>query len=148
MLPTTPPAIRARFEYHEARDRAAARPRRRPRMPSPAGSVARVAVGLLEVEAGARPDRQLEPLCHPTLWEALVRRLPRSGGAAITACSLRRVVLQEHTPGLVEGVALVQRGGRLAPVAMRLDGASGRWQVVVLQYAPATSAPYRAEVDR
>jgi Family of unknown function (DUF6459) len=148
MLPTTPPAIRARFEYHEAHERAAARPRRRPSMPSPAGAVARIGVGLLEVEAGARPGRQLEPLCHPTLWEALVRRLPRSGGAAITACSLRRVVVQEHTPGLVEGVALLQRGGRVEPVAMRLDGALGRWQVVVLQYAAAADAPHRGGVDR
>jgi hypothetical protein len=147
MLPTTPPAIGARFNYHETHERAAARPRRRPSMPSPAGAVARIAAGLLEVEAGVRPGRQLEPLCHPTLWEALVRRLPRSGGAAITACSLRRVVIQEHTPGLVEGVALVQRGCRLEPVAMRLDGASGRWQVVVLQYAPAVGAPHRAEAD-
>jgi hypothetical protein len=79
MLPTTPPAIHARFEYREAQERAAARPRRRPSMPSPAGAVARIAAGLLEIEAGARPGRQLEPLCHPTLWEALVRRLPRSG---------------------------------------------------------------------
>jgi Family of unknown function (DUF6459) len=148
MLPTTPPAIHARFEYHEAQERAAARPRRRPSMPSPAGAVAGIAAGLLEVEAGARPGRQLEPLCHPTLWEALVRRLPCSGGAAITACSLRRVVTQEHMPGLVEGVALLQRGGRLAPVAMRLDAASGRWQVVVLQYASAAGASQRAGADR
>jgi hypothetical protein len=148
MLPTTPSAIHARFEYHEIHERAAARPRRRPSMPSPAGAVARIAAGLLEVEAGVRPGRQLEPLCHPTLWEALVRRLPRSGGAAITACSLRRVVVQEHTPGLVEGVVLLQRGGRLEPVAMRLDGALGRWQVIVLQYALAAGAPQREGVDR
>jgi hypothetical protein len=148
MLPTTPPAIGARFNYHETHERAAARPRRRPSMPSPAGAVARIAAGLLEVEAGVRPGRQLEPLCHPTLWEALVRRLPRSGGAAITACSLRRVVVQEYTPGLVEGVALVQRGGRLEAVAMRLDAACGRWQVVVLQYVPAAGAPHRGGVDR
>jgi len=148
MLPTTPPAIRARFELHEEWEREQARPRHRPGMPAPAGAVARIAVGLLEVEAGARPGQQLEPLCHPTLWEALVRRLPCSGGAAITACSLRRVVVQEHTPGLVEGVALLQRGGRLAPVAMRLDGACGRWQVVVLQYAPAAGGSQRAGVDR
>jgi hypothetical protein len=69
-------------------------------------------------------------------------------GAAITACSLRRVVTQEHTSGLVEGVALLQRGGRLEPIAMRLDAASGRWQVVVLQYAPAAGAPHPAGADR
>jgi hypothetical protein len=31
---------------------------------------------------------------------------------------------------------------------MRLDGASGRWQVVVLQYAAAAGAPHPAGVDR
>lgn len=94
------------------------------------------------------PAGSLSRCATQPLWEALVRRLPRSGGAAITACSLRRVVVQEHTPGLVEGVALLQRGGRLAPVAVRLDGALGRWQVVVLQYAPAADAPHPAGVDR
>jgi hypothetical protein len=31
---------------------------------------------------------------------------------------------------------------------MRLDGASGRWQVVVLQYVPAADAPQQGGVDR
>jgi hypothetical protein len=141
MLPTTPPAIHARFEQCEDQERAAARPKRRHRMPPPARNVAQIAAGLLEVEAGARPSRQLEPLCHPTLWEALTRRLPRSGGATITARSLRRVLIQEHEPGLVDAVALLQRGGRLEPVAMRLENAAGRWQLTELQYVSAGQVP-------
>jgi hypothetical protein len=31
---------------------------------------------------------------------------------------------------------------------MRLDGALGRWQVVVLQYVPAAGAAHPAGVDR
>jgi Family of unknown function (DUF6459) len=45
-----------------------------------------------------------------------------------------RVVAQEHTPGLIEVLVLVRRGGRVVPVAMRLDGAKGRWELVEFQY--------------
>ena len=48
--------------------------------------------------------------------------------------SLVRVVAQEHVPGLAEVLVLVRRGGRVVPVAMRLDGAKGRWELVELQY--------------
>ena len=48
--------------------------------------------------------------------------------------SLVRVVVQEHVPGLAEVLVLVRRGGRVVPVAMRLDGAKGRWELVELQY--------------
>ena len=41
---------------------------------------------------------------------------------------------QEHVPGLAEVTVLVRRGGRVVPVAMRLDGAKGRWELVELQY--------------
>jgi hypothetical protein len=93
MLLGTPPPIRARFDHHEAGERDAARPLRRATMPCPAGTVARIAVALLKVEAGVRPSRQLEPICHPTLWEALARRLSRGGGPAVTRHSLRRVLI-------------------------------------------------------
>jgi hypothetical protein len=52
----------------------------------------------------------------------------------VTAGSLRRVVVQEHVPGLAETVVLVRRGPRLAALAMRLDAARGHWQLVELQY--------------
>ena len=48
--------------------------------------------------------------------------------------SLVRVVTQEHVPGLADVLMLVRRGGRVVPVAMRLDGAKGRWELVELQY--------------
>jgi hypothetical protein len=115
-------------------------------MPCPARTVARIAAALLEVEAGARPGRQLEPLCHPTLWEALVRRLSCGGGPAVTCHSLRRVLIQEHTPGVVDAVAVLQRGARIEPVAMRLDAATGRWQLTELQYVLATRLPDHGEV--
>jgi hypothetical protein len=57
-----------------------------------------------------------------------------SGGLAVTARSLVRVVTQEHIPGLAEVTVLVDRGGRVVPVAMRLDGAKGHRELVEFQY--------------
>jgi hypothetical protein len=106
-------------------------------MASPVLMAGRIAVALLEVEAGFRPGHQLERHCHPTLWERLGPRLCFGGGPAITCHSLRRVLVQEHTPGLVEAVAVLERGRRVEAVAMRLDGATGRWELIELQYQPA-----------
>jgi hypothetical protein len=137
MLPSSPPPIRAYFEHREANERDAARPLRRPAMGSPVLMAGRIAVALLEVEAGYRPGHQLERHCHPTLWERLSPRLCFGGGPVITCRSLRRVLVQEHIPGLVEAVAVLERGRRVEPVAMRLDGATGRWELIELQYLPA-----------
>ena len=43
------------------------------------------------------------------------------------------MVAQEHVTGLTEVTVLVRRGGRVVPVAMRLDGAKGRWELVEVQ---------------
>ena len=137
MLPSSSPPIRAHFEHREANERDATRPLRRPAMASPVLMAGRIAVALLEVEAGLRPGRQLERHCHPTLWERLASRLCFGGGPAITCRSLRRVLVQEHVPGLVEAVAVLERGRRVEAVAMRLDGATGRWELIELQYLPA-----------
>jgi Family of unknown function (DUF6459) len=44
------------------------------------------------------------------------------------------VVAQEHTPGLAEVTVLVRPGWRVVAVAMRLDGAKGRWELAELQW--------------
>jgi hypothetical protein len=82
----------------------------------------------------------------PPLWVALDRRLSRLGGPAITCVSLRRVLVQEQRPGVVDGVALLWRGNRVEPVAMRLDGATGRWQLTELQYIHPDDRLRRAQV--
>jgi hypothetical protein len=91
-------------------------------------------LAVCEVEAGVRPYGQLERLCHHSLRATLAARIRRRGGPAVTASSLRRIVVQEHRPGLAEAVVLVRRGPRLAAVALRLDAAPGHWQVVELQH--------------
>jgi hypothetical protein len=109
-------------------------------MASPVPTAGRIAVALLEVEAGARPVHQLERLCHPTLWERLAQRLCYGGGPMITCHSLRRVLVQELAPGLVDAVAVLQRGARVEAVAMRLDAATGCWELIELQYRPVTDS--------
>jgi hypothetical protein len=137
MLPTIPPPIRAWFTDDELVVREHARRRRRPAMPCPAAAVGWIAVALCEVEAGARPRYQLKRACHPTLWEVLAPHLRCGAAPMITSHSLHRVLVQELTPGIVDGVAVVQRGRLIEPVAVRLDAAPGHWQLVELQYLPA-----------
>lgn len=148
LLPNSPPAIRAQPTWHEAAQRKPSRPLWRATTASPAKVVATIARALLEIEAGNRPGAQLERVCHPTLWQVLDRRLTRHGGPRITCDSLRRVLVQQHRPGLVDGVALLQRGPRLEPVAMRLVVSASGWQLTELQYVPAGGQPDPGRVGR
>ena len=134
MLPYATPPIHAQVDPYEQQERDSLRATARRRLGAPAQAGARIALALCEVEAGMRSPLQLERLCHLTLWPKLAERLRRSGGPAVTARSLVRVVAQEHTPGLAEVSVLVRRGGRVVAVAMRLDGAKGRWELVELQW--------------
>ena len=134
MLPYATPAITAELDIWEERERDTLRSRARQQPGSPARAGAQIALAICEVEAGLRSPLQLEELCHLTVWPRLSARLRRSGGPAVPVGSLVRVVAQEHIPGLAEVLVLVRRGGRVVPVAMRLDGAKGRWELVELQY--------------
>ena len=122
LAPQAPPAI----------DLAAARSRSRRRLPSPAAVARDVAMALLEIEAGCRSAAQLERICTPELWAALEQRIPRRGGRLPTGRSVRSVFCQEDVPGLADTVAVLRRGDRFEPVAMRLDASAGRWTVTEL----------------
>ena len=116
------------------RDLAAARRRARPLVPSPVAVTMDVAMALLEVEAGCRSASQIERICSPELWAGLEHRIERRGGPLPTGRSVISVRCQESWPGLADTVAVVQRGARALPVAMRLDAASGRWLVTELRW--------------
>src|SRR5215211_4443392 len=134
MLSYATPAITAQLVPYEERERDTLRSHARQRLGSPAQAGARIALAICEIEAGLRSPLQLEQRCHLTLWPKLSQRLQRSGGPAVPVGSLVRVVAQGHVPGLAEVTVLIRRGGRVVPVAMRLDGAKGRWELVELQY--------------
>jgi hypothetical protein len=134
MLPYATPALTAQLDPYEQHERDTLRSPARHQLGAPAAAGARIALAICEVEAGLRSPRQLERLCHLTVWAKLSKRLQRSGGPAVPVGSLVRVIAQEHVPGLAEVTVLVRRGGRVVPVAMRLDGAKGRWELVELQY--------------
>jgi hypothetical protein len=134
MLPYATPAISAHLDPYEERERDTVRTVARQQLGSPAKAGARIALAICEVEAGLCSPLQLEQRCHLSLWPKLSARLRRSGGPAVPVGSLVRVIAQEHVPGLAEVLVLVRRGGRVVPVAMRLDGAKGSWELVELQY--------------
>jgi hypothetical protein len=114
--------------------RAAARRAAREHLPSPAEVAKEIALALFEVEAGRRSAAQLERVCSPELWDMLENQVQRHGGPLPRSSDLLRVHFQELVPGLANTVALVQRGPRVQPVAMRLDACSGRWLVTELRY--------------
>ena len=134
MLPYATPPIAAQLDPYEERERDTLRSTARQQLGSPARAGARIALAICEVEAGLRSPLRLEQRCHLTLWPKLAERLRRSGGPTVPVGSLVRVIAQEHVPGLAEVTVLICRGGRVVPVAMRVDGAKGRWELVELQY--------------
>jgi Family of unknown function (DUF6459) len=114
--------------------RTAARLAAREHLPSPAEVAKEIALALFEVEAGRRSAAQLERVFSPELWDVLEHRVQRHGGPLPRSGDLLRVHFQELVPGLANTVAVVQRGPRVQPVAMRLDACSGRWLVTELRY--------------
>ncbi|HZD72196.1 MAG TPA: Rv3235 family protein [Actinomycetes bacterium] len=113
-----------------------ASPRRTARraLPPPAEIAEQIAIALFEVEAGYRSAAQLERLCAPELWDRLEGQVRRHGGSPPSGRKLIRVHYQELMPGVANTVAVVERGHRVQPVAMRLDARGGRWLVTELRY--------------
>jgi len=103
-------------------------------LPPPAEVAKEIAIALFEIEAGYRSAAQLERVCTPELWDRLERQVRRHGGPLPSGRKLIRVHYQELTPGVANTVAVVERGPRVQPVAMRLDARSGRWLVTELRY--------------
>lgn len=97
----------------------------------PARPVAHALVqGLLEVLAGVRPVSQLQRTTTPELFsqlEQVVHHRPRPGGNRPGTGAVRSLHVQQRPEGIAEVCATVQRGPRLAAVALRLESIGGRW---------------------
>jgi hypothetical protein len=103
----------------------------RAQLPDPAPRAAMLARAILETLAGDRPVSQLLPWTTTDVYddlEALVD--PRT--ARPWASSVRRIRVCEPVPGVAEVAAVVQRGGRAAALALRLEGLDGRWLLTAL----------------
>lgn len=97
----------------------------------PARPVAHALVqGLLEVLSGVRPVSQLQRGTSPELFlqlEQVVHARPRATGARPVTGAVRSLHVQERPEGVAEVCATVHRGGRMAAIALRLEGVRGRW---------------------
>ncbi len=116
------------------RELTSARRTARRNLPQPAEIAEQIAIALFEIEAGYRSAAQLERLCAPELWDRLEGQVRRHGGSLPSGRKLIRVHYQELMPGVANTVAVVERGHRVQPVAMRLDARNGRWLVTELRY--------------
>jgi hypothetical protein len=114
--------------------------------PSPPPDPARLAVLLVrltaEVAAGRRPVAQLEPLLAPTLLRRLAAQLRPGIERPQEPPHVRRVVVAPPTPtGAVETTVLLEAGGRITALAVRLERHRGLWRATELT---APESGYRA----
>ncbi|HSK25146.1 MAG TPA: Rv3235 family protein [Egicoccus sp.] len=124
--PTRPPAARP----------ASSRPGRGPRRDGTDGprpqALAALLVGVwLEVRAGLRPLRQLEPLVTPVVYRRLARQMPGVRGLAPPA-RVSRVRACTPAAGVCEAAVTVTANGRTTAIAVRLERHLGRWRAVEL----------------
>ena len=131
-MPATP--LRAQLSDQEILRRQHARSAARPTLPDPAATARALASAICEVEAGLRSASQLEPICHPSLRDAVANRIQRAGGPPVSGASVLRVQIQEPTSSLVDAVAVVRRGQRAVFIALRLEAVPGRWELIELLY--------------
>jgi hypothetical protein len=132
-LPAQARIIKAHLDVDELRERARVRPQQRLALPSPRPAAAAIAVTVIEVRAGVRSPWHLERVSHYSLWPTWDRfARPAPTDPAATAARPLAILIQELTPGLVDATVIVQFAGTIEPLALRLDGARGRWELMEL----------------
>src|SRR5689334_4767621 len=95
----------------------------------------RLVQGVLEVLAGVRGVKQLQRDTTPELYLALAETLaqrPRVTGRRPSTRSIRSLHVQERPEGVVEACATIEKDGRVAALALRLEGFEGRWRCTEL----------------
>lgn len=107
-------------------------------LPSPKVFGGRLVQALAEATAGERPLAQLAPYLSRAVYHRLERHFAGTvRGTGSTGqdnrANVRSVHVCEPSDGVAELAAVVRRGGRMAAIALRLEGVDGRWQCTALQ---------------
>jgi hypothetical protein len=123
----------------EVEDDAVFAAQRTPRqeLPSPKVFGGRLVQALSEATAGERPLAQLSPYLSRAVYHRLERHFAstvRGTGSSgqDNRANVRSVHVCEPSDGVAELAAVVRRGGRMAAIALRLEGVDGRWQCTAL----------------
>ncbi len=85
---------------------------------------------IVEALGGVRPVSQLANLTTPRLQSDLERTAAQFGRRP---AKVRSVRVSEPRPGVAEVSAVINRGTRVAALALRMESAGGRWRVTTLQ---------------
>ena len=95
----------------------------------------RFALALVEALAGRRSPTQLTPHTSTDVLARIQRRHRTTlrRGAAPGPTGVRRVQVCQPCDGVVEAAVVARVNGRATPIALRLNGVDGRWQVTVLE---------------
>lgn len=101
--------------------------------PEPGAWVARLVQAVVEVLAGDRPLLQLMRWLDLEVYEHLAEHITNRPGRTPGARpgpvrAVRSVHLCEPRAGVVEAAVVVGSGARVRAVAVRLEGARGRWR--------------------
>lgn len=99
----------------------------------------------LEVEAGRRPVTQLRVVVSPGLYRRIVRRRTTTARPAgvlpgPTERAILSVFCQAPTDDVAEASVIIDRGGRVGALAVRLERRDGGWRAVELT-APEEGVP-------
>ena len=104
-----------------------------PERPEPGAWVARLVQAVVEVLAGDRPLLQLMRWLDISVYEHLAEHVTNRAGRPPgvrpgPVRAVRSVHLCEPRAGVVEAAVVVGSGARVRAVAVRLEGARGRWR--------------------
>jgi hypothetical protein len=109
-------------------------------LPDPRQWAARLAQGVLEVAAGARPSSQLWRWTTQEVLDDIRRRsrpatlLDSQRRRAQVPALVRSVRVCEPADGVVEATAIVAGRLRTRALALRLEGLNGRWLCTALEW--------------
>jgi hypothetical protein len=115
-------------------------PTRRADLPCPRLVAAGVVQAVMEAMSGRRSVQQLMTVTTDEVYAELECRIKalralrhRRGTASTGAARVISVHVGEPSDGVAEVTAVVRRGERHRAVALRLEGADGRWRCTALQ---------------